>query len=230
MRYLLLLLALFFGACSTKAPKEIRLGIDRAWYPLNFGDQNPYVNGFVDDLLQKIAKEQKIEFIIVPISSKYDVAVSSLPPYTFNKNKYDFTQNFLRIGPVLILPSDVKTKKIKEMEGKTLGIVSDYDVTQVLHKYPEIYLRYYPKTIELLDAVVAQDVDGALLDRIEAVGFTSGIYYNKLKIASLPLNDAGLHFIAEKGKHTKLISSIDKSITELKKKQWYKDLLEKWKL
>ncbi len=231
MMYFLLVIALFFGSCSHNTPKEkVRLGMDTTWYPLNFGEYNPYVNGFIDDLLQEIAKEKKIEFEKVPITSNYDAALSSLPPYTFNQAKYDFSQNFLRIGPVLILPANVKTKKLRDMEGDTVGILSGNEITQVLQKYPDIVVKNYPTTTALLDAVVSQEIQGALLGRIEAVAFTTGVYHGKLKIASLPLNDAGLHFIAQKGKHEHLIHSIDQNITELKKKKFYKELLEKWKL
>lgn len=228
----LALFVLLFASCSNTPKEKVRLCVGTSWYSLNFGKQNPYVNGFVDELLLEVAKEMRVEFEKIPTNDlkKCDLALSSMPPYTFNKAKYIFTQNILRIGPVLILPTSVKTKKLKDMEGETLGVLAGMDVTLVLQKYPDIIVRNYQTTTELLNAVVAQDVQGALFNRIDAVGFTSGSYNGKLKIASLPLNDEGLHLIAEKGKHEKFVHSFDKNITELKKKKFYRDLLEKWKL
>lgn len=221
---------LFLMSCSHTPRERIKVGIDPTWYPQNFGEQNPYVNGFIDDLLLKIAKEMNIELNKVPIYSKYDIELSTLPPYTYNQAKYDFSQNILRIGPVLILPCEVKTRKLEHFAHSVVGAVAGHDVSALLQKYPDILVRNYPSTKELLDAVVTQDIQGAILNRIEAVSFISGIYNGKLKIASIPLNDAGIHFIAEKGKHKDLVHSLDGKITQLKKKQDYKDLLEKWKL
>jgi polar amino acid transport system substrate-binding protein len=226
-----LLFILFLSSSCSHAPRErIKVGIDPTWYPQNFGEQNPYVNGFIDDLLLRLAKEMNIELNKVPIYSKYDIALSTLPPYTYNQAKYDFSQNILRIGPVLILPTQVKTRKLEHFAHSVIGVVAGNDVSALLQKYPDILVRNYPTTKDLLDAVVMQDIQGAILNRIEAVGFISGIYNGKLKIASIPLNDAGIHFIAEKGKHKELVHSLDDKITQLKKKEYYKDLLEKWKL
>lgn len=228
----LLLFALLLAGCSHTPSEKIRLCVDTSWYPLKFGEQSPYVNGFVDDLLLEVAKQMKVEFEKIPTSDlkKCDVALSSIPPYTFNKAKYDFSQNILRIGPVLLIPTTAKTKKLKDMEGEAIGVLAGTEVTSILQKYPDIIVRNFDTATALLDAVVAQDVQGALFNRIDAVGYTTGLYHGKLKIASLPLNDAGLHLIAEKGKHEKFVRSFDENITELKKKKLYRDLLDKWEL
>lgn len=240
IRFILLLAVVLCGGCADKPKEKIKIGIDSSWYPLNFGPQTAYVEGFIDDLLQEVAHHMKVEFEKIPISqsnlymglkeNRYNAVLTSLPPYTFNVAKYDFTQNFLRVGPVLIVPADAKYKKLGQMEGMTVGMIVGNDVTVILQKYPDIRTRSYMSNIELLNAVVSGDVSGAFLDRIPAVGYTSDLYNGKLKIATIPLNDTGIHLIAEKGKQEELVKSFNDSITFLKKKKFYRDLLQKWSL
>lgn len=240
IRAILLLALLFFGGCSDKPKEKIKIGVDSSWYPLNFGKQNAYVNGFTDELLLEVARHMHVEFEKLPAThdtlffglkeKRYNAVLTSLPPYTYNLAKYDFSQNILRVGPVLIVSTGAKKKKLDQMEWMTIGILAGDDPTLILRKYPNIMTRSYMSTIELLNAVVGGDVSGALLDRIPAVGYTTDLYQGKLIIATIPLDHAGIHLIAEKGKHEAFVKSFNDSITFLKKKKFYKDLLQKWSL
>lgn len=242
MRYLFLIIALVFCcscSCSRKQEKT-KIGIDASWSPLNFGGANSYVNGFLDELLLEVAHEMHIEFEKIPASSdnlflglkrdQYAAILTSLPPYTFNVAKYDFSQNFLRIGPVLIIQENAKYKNLSQFDGMTLGMIAGDNMSDILQKYPEIRTRSYISNGDLLNAVVTGEVQGALMDRILAVNYVTDLYNGKLKIATLPLNNEGLHMIAEKGKHEDLVRSFDEAITTLKKKKYYRELLQKWKL
>lgn len=218
----------------------LRIGIDPDWIPINFGSQQAYVNGFAEDLLLEIARYSGIEFERVPANwdslldgikeKKYDAVLTSLPPYPFNLAKYDFSQNFLELGPVLIVPADGQNTDLHQMKGELVGLVTGDPAALILQKYPDVVMRNYPSIPDLLNAVAGGEIEGALLNRIPAVNYVSDLYAGRLKIASAPMNDAGLRLVAMRGKQELLLRAFDKSIDHFKKKKKFQTLLKKWGL
>jgi len=227
-------------SCGNSARQGLRIGIDANWYPIDFGRQESYINGFTEDLLLEIARYSGIEFQRIPANwdnlfdgmkeKKFDAVLSSLPPYDFNAAKYDFSSNFLDLGPVLIVPVDAQHSDLSKMGGELLGVIVGDPSVLILQKYPEIIIRNYNSIPDLLNAIVNGDIEGALLNRIPAVSYVRDLYSGKLKIASSPLTATGLHLIAIKGKHRHLIQLFDKSLDYFKKKKKLQSLLQKWEL
>ena len=219
---------------------KVRIGVDASWEELNFGPQTAYVNGFTDELLREIARLEGVEFEKVPVNGgslfsglkekKYDAVLTSLPPYTFNLGKYDFSQNFLDLGPVFIVPVGAKYKKLAQVEGRVIGVLSGDSTGFVLEGYSNIRVRGYRSIPDLLNAAVEGDVVGVLLPRILAVNYVADLYAGTLKIASAPLNGEGLHLIAEKGAQKGVVQKFDRGMKVLKKKKRLKTLLKKWSL
>ncbi len=219
----------------------LRVGIDPVWYPVDFGPQTAYVNGFTEELLLEISRSAGIEFERIPANwdslyegmkrERYDVVLSSLPLYDFNVAEYDFSSNFLDLGPVLIIPASGTPMNLDKMAGKHVGTVTGDSAIAMLQKYPGIIVRStYSSIPDLLNAVAEGGIEGALLDRIPAVNYLADLYAGKLKIATPPLNDAGLHLVAMKGKQARFVARFNRSIEQLKKKKKLQKLLEKWEL
>src|SRR5579862_3354474 len=89
--------ALFLHGCGcdhSVSRSAIKIGVDSNWYPLAFGAQNSYVNGFTEELLLDIARQSGLEFEKIPANwdaifeglkqGRYQAVLSSLPPYEFN--------------------------------------------------------------------------------------------------------------------------------------------------
>jgi polar amino acid transport system substrate-binding protein len=239
----LFVIVLFFHGCSCGKPSndsKPKIGIDSSWSLLNFGNQTAYVNGFSEELLMEIAAREGIQFEKVSANwdvlfsglkeNKYDAVLTSLPPYTFNLAKYDFSQNFLALGPVFIVPVHATYKKLSQIINMPIGVLNGDSSANILGKYPDIRVAYYTSVPDLLNAAVTGDVAGVLLSRIPAINYVSDLYKNKLKIVSAPLNDEGIHLIAEKGKQEALIQSFDEGLKILKKNKKLKNLLRKWSL
>jgi polar amino acid transport system substrate-binding protein len=218
----------------------LRIGIDPEWYPIDFGPQQAYVNGFTEDLLLEIAGYSGIEFERVDANwdtllegiwgKKYDAVITSLPPYIFNVAKYDFSHNFLDLGPVLIVPVNARHTELSQMKGELVGVITGDPASLLLQKYPDVILRNYPSIPDLLGALANGEIEGALLNRIPAVNYIADLFAGQLKIASPPMTDAGLHLVAAKGKHEPLIKAFDRSIDQFKKKKKLQTLLKKWNL
>ncbi|MBS0626077.1 MAG: transporter substrate-binding domain-containing protein [Verrucomicrobia bacterium] len=236
-------LALFLSCCScgnSSRHGDTRIGIDPDWYPIDFQALQSYVNGYTEDLLLEVSKYSgmQIEKITAGWDSlmdglnekKYDAILTSMPPYNFNQAKYDFSENFLDLGPVLIVPVGASHTDLSKMSNEVVGVVTGDPAILILQKYPDIVLRKYGTVPELLDAAVDGSIEGALLNRLTASSYVRDIYSGKLKIASAPLTDAGLHLLTLKGKHDHLVHVFNKSIKQLKKKKKIEALQKKWQL
>lgn len=237
-----LLIALILHGCGCgkiSGKQKIRIGVDPSWYPLNFGSQTAYVNGFIEDLLLEIAKSEKIQFVRIDVNSgdlvpglkegKYDAVLTSMHPFAFHVAKYDFSKNFLEVGPVLIVGTKSPYEKLNKIKGETVGILLGDAAGGVLEVYPEISIHTYPTIPDLLNAVAAGEIAGALLNKIPAVNYVSDLYSNQLKIATPPLTNEGIHLIARKGEKEDAVRLFDRRLKAMKRKKIPK-LLEKWSL
>ena len=243
LRIIIFLLALVLHGCgcgSSNRNSVLRIGVDEQWYPLDFGPQQAYVNGFTEDLLLEIARYSGILFekvganwdtLLEGIADKrYDAVLTSLPPYPFNRAKYDFSHDFLELGPVLIVPTSSKHKDLGDMKGELLGLITGDPAALLLDKYPEVILRNYASITDLLNAVANGEIEGALLNRIPAVNYVNDLYANRLKIASAPLTKEGLHLVTAKGKQERLLKAFDRSLDHFQRKKKLSALLKKWNL
>lgn len=234
------LIAFLFVGCSCSRSREtLRVGVDSAWYPLNFRDQTSYINGFTDEVLFEAAQYSRIDIEKIPANwdtlfeglkeKKYDAILTSLPPYEYNKAKFDFSSSFLSLGPVLVVSKKSPKVTLEKLNGKVVGIVAGDPSVLLLEKKPEILIRTYDTIPDLLNALVADQIDAALLDRIPAVNFVSDLYAQQLKIGSEPLTDQGLRLVSRKESNVK-VSRLNKALTHLLKEQKFTALLKKWQL
>lgn len=236
---LILLLALLLCSCSNSSRGVLRIGVDPNWYPLNFGPQTSYVNGFTEDMLIEMAHYSGLAFEKVPANwdnlydglreKKYDAILASLPPYIFNTAKYDFSANYLDLGPVLIVPIASSKTDLSKMEGSLIGVIANDPAALILETYPTLVIRNYSTIPELLDALAIGAIQGALLDKIPAVNFVHDLYSATLKIASAPLTDKGLHLIAPKERNS-LVKAFNKNLEALKRRKTLAALQKKWQL
>ncbi len=233
---LVLLLFLCGCSCESGSRRTLRIGVDPQWSPLDFGTQTSYVNGFTEDLLLEMARYSGMQFEVVWTNwdtllqglkeEKYDAILSSMPPYEYNKAKYDFSSNFLDLGPVLIVAADSEKKDLSKMNQELVGVIANSPSALILQTNAEIIVRSYSSIPDLLNAVVAGEIQAALLTQIPAVNFIHDLYAGKLKIVGRPLDDSGLHLVGLKGK----INPFNKTLDALLKRKTVKDLLKKWNL
>jgi ABC-type amino acid transport substrate-binding protein len=240
--FLFFSVALLICSCSCASSKgpRVKLGIDPQWYPLNFGAQTAYVNGFVEELLIEMAAYNGIEFEKMETNwdsllhgmeeKKYDAVISSTPPYNFNLARYDFSDNFLPLGPVLVVSNHSSHQNLDHMRGELVGfLVGDPAILQV-QKHPDVIVRTYPAATDLLNALVDGEIEGVVLDYMTANSYVRDIYADKLILVGTPLTQAGLHLMTLKGKHEGLIKKFNKTLHVFMKKQKMDALLSKWEL
>jgi len=243
MRTLWSLLVVFLLAACSCGEKysgpPIRLGVDPTWAPLNFGEQQSYVNGYTEDLLLEISRYSGLKFEKMTANSstlldglqrgQYDAVLTSLPPYSFNMAKYSFSDNFLNTGPVLITAKTSSFKELSQIPADNLiGILRNDPAAQLITAHPKLIVRNYDSVPSLLDAVAAGDIAGALLDRLRATAFVRDLYQPTLQVASEPLTNEGLHLLQRKSATSSAIRLFEKSLKALHEQKKIEELQKKW--
>jgi ABC-type amino acid transport substrate-binding protein len=230
------------AACgSSHKNGSYTVAYDPAWMGLDLMGQQNTITGFSRDLLKEIGKVEKIKFSFVSMSwdtlipnlkaKQYDAIFSSLYPYIFNQTYFDFSSPYLLTGPAFVLPLDSKATSIADFSGKEIGVIADSPAILYLEKNPEILIRTYDLIPDMLNDIVAQNIEGAACDILIASAYCNNIYHDSLKVVGPPMNDSGLRLVAlEQSSLTNLIQAFDDGLAKIKKNGTYRKLLEKWTL
>lgn len=235
---IVILLALL--SCSKSSNNGRRIGVDASWFPLEFGIRDNNVTAFSTELLTEIGKIEKIPFVKITVNwndlmeglqkDKYEAILSSMPPYIFNKALFDFSDIYLPLGPVLVVPVQSKITSLKDLDGKEIAVISDSTDALILEKSQGVLIRYYDTIPKALNEILSGTVDGAIIDIVSAVAFCRDLYQGQLKIVTDPLNDEGLRLITKRGSAPDLIKGFNAGLARMKKEGSYAKLLDKWGL
>ncbi len=227
-------------SCSTSSGNGRNVGVDASWYPLELDSRTNNVTAFSTELLTEIGRVEKIPFVKITVNwdnllegmqkGNYEAILSSMPPYIFNEKLYDFSEIYLALGPVLVVPVNSQIHSLGNLDGKEIGVISGSASPLILEKSNGVLIRYYESTPQALAAISAGTLDGAMIDVLTAEAFCSDLYQGKLKIATAPLNDEGLRLITKHGSASNLIKGFNKGLQRLKKNGSYEKLLVKWNL
>jgi polar amino acid transport system substrate-binding protein len=232
--------SLFVSGCSENGKKKYTVAVDPLWYPLDFMNQENNVLGFSTELLMTIGQNENLNIALLNTnwdtlyqglrSGSYQGILSSLYPYNFNKSQYDFSEVYLPLGPVLILPSSTKTTTLEKMKDMDIGVLSGSASSLITEKNPNLNIHIYDKPASLVNDILSGRINGGLLPILIASSFANGSLANEIKIASKPLNEEGLRLITLKGKSSELLKSFNKELKKLEKDGGYEKLLSKWDL
>ena len=227
------------GGCSSSRP-VYKIGIDPTWFPLDVINKEPYILAFSTELLQKIAQIKRVEFQRVTISwdnlleglkmKRYESILSSLEPHGFNLDKYQFSENFLNTGPVLVMRETATKSEVDTLYEKEIAAFSQNDEQLLMQKYPDAIIRMYDSLQKALVDLVIGNLDGVLIGYLQAFSYVNDIYRGQLKISSNPLNNEGLKLVTIAKEQQKLVQLFNEGLNELKKTGEYDALLKKWKL
>lgn len=233
-RVLLFFLLFFFAGCGTSNKSSLgpySIGRDPSWFPLRLEQMAVNINGFTNGLVQELAKVEHKDFRLVDVGwnqlfeglEKEDYAgiFTSLPVNDLTKERYTFSNPFLLLGPVLVVPISSNARSLADLEGGIVGAYQYDDSVLIVQKYPSIIISLYQNFNEALEDVVNGNMDGALVPILEAQALIDNLYANELKIATPPLDNKGLRLITLKGKHSSLIQHFNMGLKKLENMSSY---------
>ena len=226
---------------SCAPPKKVyRIGIDPSFYPLELGHKQGNVYAFTMELLRKVGLSENIAMESVAESwdnlllglnkGKYDAIISSMFETQENKEEFIFSTTLLHTGPVLVVRSDEKVGGISTLDDKFIAVKSVRQEVLVIDNNPSAIVSYYTSVPRVLQDLISNSIDAALIDRLFAATFIKNSFDNKLKIASAPLSSEGLRVVTKKEGVKNLVKTINQGIDRLYQSEEYENLLNKWDL
>ena len=240
MKRILLCFLLFFAGCGSSSSKlgPYSIGRDPTWFPLRLGAMSVNITGFTNALVQELAKIENKNFQIFDLSwnqlydgleeKRYAGVLTSLDPNPISTEKYSFSDPFLLIGPVLVVPVGSDARSLDDLKNTTVGAYAYDDSVLIIQKHPSIFIETYQQVTTALDAVADGRMAGALIPNLEARALIPNLYTNRLMIATDPLSKKGLRLATLKNQHMDLINSFNSGLEELRKQGTYQILRNKF--
>ncbi len=234
-----LIFLVFLASCSSKPEQgKYSIGRDPSWFPLNLGEQTANVNAFTNALVGAMAKVEQVPMHLVEADwdnlflyldeKQYAGVLSVLPPRIENRDKFDFSNPFILLGPVLVVPEKSQVTSLNDLDGKIVGVNQFDESVLIVQKQASIVIRLYDNIPAALEELAAGKLDGLLVPTLEAEALVPHAYSGVLKIASSPLSSKGLRLVTLKGEHEKLIEHFNSGLKRLKKSGRYAHLREKF--
>jgi polar amino acid transport system substrate-binding protein len=236
-----LMLVLLFSGCGQRAFKNTYvIGVDPSWFPLELAGKERYVYGFTDELLQEMSQIAPVHFVKVSMSwdnllqglliQKYDGILSCVKPLPYNREKFDFSEVYLKTGPVLIIPHASKFKRFDDFTNGYIGAVQFTEDELLLQTQTHVLPYPYTSQAAMLSGLLQDQVDGAILGIIPAVSFIEDLYSETLKIVRDPLTSDGLRLMTKKGENKELIKLFNRALSKIQASPKYEELVKKWKV
>jgi polar amino acid transport system substrate-binding protein len=219
--------------------KVFRIGRDASWYPLQLMGKEKNMVAFTNEMLLAIAKEEGFHFEILDVRShtlfedlergSYDAVFSALIPNVLNREKYEFSQPFFSVGPVLVVPKSSPVNSLVEMEGKIIGVQRGSSLVFTISQYPSLLFAPFDQISTALESMFDNKIDGVIMDLMTA--YSHGYYTSQLKVITPPLTDEGLRLVAKHGvASTYLLTRFNQGLKKIEADGTYQKLLVKWGL
>lgn len=236
MKRILLGLLIFVAGCISLMPKNGRysIGRDPTWFPLDFKEMTVGINAFTNELVAEMAKIEKKPMALfdvawnqlIPGLEEHDYAgiLTSIPSNLITEDRYTFSDPFLLLGPVLVVPEDSKATSLDDLKNTTVGTYMYDNSVLIVQEYPSIVILPYSGPGQGLEQLARGETNGALVPALDAQSLVSTQYKGRLKIVTKPLDDRALKLVTLKGHHKGLIKRFNSGLKKLQENGTYAEL------
>lgn len=234
------LLIASLSASASAGPRSIKVATDATWPPMEMVNANKQIVGFDIDFLNAVAKEAglKVTFkntawdgIFAGLESgKYDAIISSVTITEERKQKYDFSDPYIQIGQILVVPkTDKISKLISDLKGKKVGAQIGTTGAFEIKKNSGVELKSYDEIGLAFEDMAAGRISGVVCDEPTAAQFAlqKKEYSTKFKIVGAAFTHEGYGITVKKG-NAELLALLNKGIKAVKAKKIDEKLRKQW--
>lgn len=216
--------------------EKLTVATDATFQPMEYIASEGAIIGYDIDMGDKISEELgvKIEYKNVPWDDIFkalekkevDMIISSVSITDERKQKYDFSEDYLNAGQVILTRKENTTiTSADSLQGKKIAVqAGTTNELQALKYTTKDLVISYPDFEQATKALVDGRVDAILSDLPGAKGITTA--NPTLKIASDPLTNEYYGIVFRKGDPN--VAKINEAISALKTKGVLTDLKQKW--
>ena len=238
------------SGCSKEANQKtldnetIIIGIDDAFAPMGFKDENGNITGFDVDLAKELTKRLDKEVVFQPIdwtmkeselnAGNIDLIWNGYTITDDRKSKVDFSVPYLKNKQVIVTLSNSNINSKSDLSNKKVGAQSESSAITAMEKESDLYA-----TFDGGSAITFEDNNQALMDleagRIDAVVADEILvrYYislkgdDKFKILNENFGEEEYGVGIRKG-DTDMVDTFNKIYKEMQDDGTLKEISEKW--
>ncbi|NOR68520.1 MAG: PAS domain S-box protein [Methylomarinum sp.] len=216
-----------------KQHPKIIIGVDPAWAPFEFINEQGQYSGMASDYINLIAEKTGLEFEVQNNPTWKDVMKSArsggldlLPAVMTSPQReefLDFSKPHINYPMVIVTGKDNKfISSLDELNNKQVTVVSDYVTEDILrNNHPNIKLKPAKDLQQALKWVSSGEVD-ALVDNIASVTYTiSKMGITNLRISGTTPYEFALSIAVPK-QHKTLLAIIQKALDSISEKRQQK--------
>ncbi len=240
---LIAVISVFIFTGSIYAAEQLKITVftDATWPPMEMVDKNKNIVGFEIDLFNEIAKEAgfKAEFkntawdgiFAAMKGNRYPstCALSSITITDERKKSYDFSDPYITVNQVLIVPKTLKVQNTNDMKGKKVGAQIGTTGAMEVKKSNGVVSKTYDEIGLAFADMAAGRIDGVVCDTPVARDYAlhKSEYKDKFKIGlEIPTKEQ-LGIMTKKG-DKKVLDLINKGLRAVKAKGIDKQIEKKW--
>ena len=215
--------------------KKIVVGTDPTLQPMEYKENDKLI-GYDIDLSNFIAKELgvQVEFknilfdnLFTALEQKQiDMIISAVTITPERQQKYDFSDQYLNAGQVIITKKDnISIKSTADLRGKNIATQKGTtNETSALKYTSDSLVIRYPDFEQATKALVDGKADALFTDLPSAKGIT--LINPTLKIASDPFTNEYYGIVFRKG--DAMVKRINQALESIRVKGFLTDLKQKW--
>jgi len=250
-RFCLVFLAVLVALCvvtlissdtfaQAKKVRKVVVATDATWPPMEMVDASKKIVGFDIDFMNAVAKEAgfQVEYrntawdgIFGGLEAKkYDAIISSVTITEERQKKYDFSEPYVNVGQILVIPKTAKNvKALADLKGKKVGAQIGTTGSFEIKKVQGVELKTYDEIGLAFEDMAAGRIDGVVCDEPTAAHFAlqRAEYKAKFSIAGQPFTEESYGIVVQKG-DKELVDLLNKGIRAAKTKKIDEQLKKKW--
>ena len=231
--------AILPGAAIAGAASAVTVATDATWPPMEMVDTDKKIVGFDIDFLTAVAKEAGFtvtfkntawDGIFAGLAAgRYDMIASSVTITDERKKQYDFSDPYINVGQILVVPRALNVKTLADLQGKRAGAQIGTTGAMEVKKVAGVELKTYDEIGLAFEDMAAGRIAGVVCDEPTAAHYAlqRSEYKAKFKIVGAAFTQESYGFVVKKG-NQELVDLLNKGIKAVKAKRIDEQLRKKW--
>ncbi len=222
---------------KVKDDGKLLIGTEGTYAPFTFHDESGNLTGFDVEIATEVAKRLGVEpefketqwdAIFAGLDAKrFDMIANQVGIRPDRQEKYDFSDPYITSAAVLIVHKDNnEVKTFEDIKGLNAAqsLTSNYGDLAKKYGANLVSVEGFTQSVELL---ASKRVDVTINDRISFLDYTKQRPEAPIKIAATSEDASASGLMFRKGSD-KLVTEVNKALTEMVEDGTYKKISEKW--
>lgn len=224
---------------GTDAQQTIKVGMDAAYKPFEFRDEQNKIVGFDIDLMNAIGEQAglKMEMVdtawdgIIPalLNGKIDIIASAMTITDERKKSVLFSEPYFTSGQAIVVPvADTTTQTVDDLKGKVIGVQinSTGDIAATENAKNAKQIKRYNVIPDAFVGLGNGEIQAIVADAPVVLAYQKA-NPGKIRILDKYLTEEQFGF-AMKQDQTELADKVNKALKELKDNGKYDEIYTKW--